>query len=70
MERILAWLREAAITIGLIGRQGALSLRNHWGIGLLSLILAFSLVVSATARENLARRAPLPGAGRGCEACP
>ena len=61
MERILAWLREAAITIRLIGRQGALSLRNNWGIGLLSLMLAVSLWVFVTDRENPDRSGPVPG---------
>ena len=61
MERILGWLRDVPITIGLIGRQGVLSLRNNWGIALLSLLLAISLWVFVTDRENPDRSGPVPG---------
>ena len=61
MEGILDWLQNATRTAALIGRQVALSLRHNWGIGLLSIVLALSLWVFVTDRENPDRQGRVPG---------
>ncbi len=61
VERALGWLREGAVTAGLVARQSTLSLRSNWGIGLLSLALALSLWVYVTDRENPERTDRVPG---------
>jgi YbbR domain-containing protein len=62
VERALVWLRNAVITAGLIARQAAVSLRYNWGIGLVSLVLALSLWVYVTDRENPERTGWVAGA--------
>ncbi len=52
MRRALNWLGNATIMAGLVTRQGILSFRYNWGIALLSIVLALSLWVYVTDREN------------------
>ncbi|MCH8901925.1 MAG: hypothetical protein IIC88_06465, partial [Chloroflexi bacterium] len=52
MRRVLSWLWNATIMAGLVARQGILSFRYNWGIALLSIVLALSLWVYVTDREN------------------
>ena len=61
MDRALAWLRNVINTVGLIVRQAVLSFRNNWGIGLLSVVLALSLWVYVTDRENPQQTGRVPG---------
>lgn len=49
---MLLWLRDAVTTLGLLLRQAAVSLRYNWGIGILSVVLAVSLWVYVTDRQN------------------
>lgn len=55
MERAPAWLWKAASTIGLLVRQLVVSFRYNWGIALLALVLAVSLWVYVTDREETER---------------
>ena len=52
MRRALSWLGNALIMVGLVVRQGILSFRYNWGIALLSIVLALSLWIYVTDREN------------------
>ena len=52
MRRALSWLGNALIMAGLVVRQGILSFRYNWGIALLSIVLALSLWIYVTDREN------------------
>ncbi|MEX0786423.1 MAG: CdaR family protein [Dehalococcoidia bacterium] len=52
MERVIGWLRTALATTGFIARQGAGSLRDNWGVGILSVVLAVSLWIYVTDRED------------------
>ena len=61
MNRLLVWLRDALVTMGFIARQSVVSLRYNWGIGLLALVLAASLWVYVTDRENPERTVRVPG---------
>ncbi len=61
MESVFAWLRNALVTSGLVGRQAAKSIRSNWGIGVLSVALSVSLWVFVTERENPERTARVPG---------
>jgi len=62
MDRLLAGIRDALLTTGLIARQSIVSLRYNWGIGLLALVLAMSLWVYVTDKENPERVVRVPGA--------
>src|SRR3990170_3347421 len=61
MDRLLGWLRDALVTTGFIARQSVVSLRYNWGIGLLALVLAASLWVYVTDKENPERTVRVPG---------
>jgi len=61
MERAFLWLRDASVTAGLLARQAVFSLRYNWGIGLLSAVLAVSLWVYVTDRENPEQTGRVPG---------
>ncbi len=61
MDDLLRWLRNAVITAAVICRQSVVSLRYNWGIGLLSVVLAVSLWVYVTDRENPERTVRVPG---------
>lgn len=61
MDRTLAWIRDALVTVGLIARQSVVSLRYNWGIGLLAIVLATSLWVYVTDKENPERTVRVPG---------
>ena len=52
MERTLNWLRSAAKTVWYITVRAATSLRDSWGIVLLSVALAISLWVFVTDQKN------------------
>ncbi|MDZ4277832.1 MAG: CdaR family protein [Dehalococcoidia bacterium] len=61
IERAGAWLRDAVAAAALILEQSFLSLRNNWGIGLLSVVLAVSLWVYITEREDTVEAARVSG---------
>ena len=61
MGRALLWLRDALVTAGLLVRQAVFSLRHNWGIGVLSVVLAVSLWVYVTDRENPEQTGRVPG---------
>ena len=48
----IRWLANALVMAALIVRQSVVSLRYNWGIGLLSLVLAASLWVYVTDKQN------------------
>lgn len=52
MERPLIWLRNVLFGAGLLVRQSVLSLRDNWGIGVLSVVLAASLWIYVTDQED------------------
>jgi YbbR domain-containing protein len=60
VERVVRWLRDVVVYGALLGRGAAVSLRDNWGIGILSLVLAVSLWIYVTDRENpeVSRRVP------------
>src|SRR3990172_9049482 len=62
MQGAFGWLRNAAVTAGLIAWRAAVSLRYNWGIGLLSVVLAISLWVYVTDKENPEQTGRVPGA--------
>lgn len=45
-------LREVLVTSGLLAREAVFSLRQNWGIGVLSVVLALSLWVYVTDKDN------------------
>ena len=61
MDRRSSWLQQAVTTVALIIRQAALSLRNNWGIGLLSIALAVSLWVFVTDEDDSEQTGRVPG---------
>jgi YbbR domain-containing protein len=61
MDRMLAGVRDALVTAGLIARQSVVSLRYNWGIAILALVLATSLWVYVTDQENPERTVRVPG---------
>ncbi len=61
MEGVLSWLRNVLVTSALVVRQAGASLRANWGVGLLSLVLAISLWVYVTDRENPEQAGRVPG---------
>ncbi|MCH7811867.1 MAG: hypothetical protein IH958_04480 [Chloroflexi bacterium] len=61
MDRRSSWLQQAVTTAALIIRQAALSLRNNWGIGLLSIALAVSLWVFVTDEDDSEQTGRVPG---------
>ena len=61
MERLLTWLWNVVMTAGEIVRQAVVSFRYNWGVGLLSLVLALSLWVFVTDRENPDQTGRVPG---------
>ena len=61
MGRTLSWLLNAAMTVWVIAREAVLSLRYNWGVGLLSVVLALSLWVYVTDREDPERTGRVPG---------
>lgn len=52
MEQALGRLRSAAAITVLVLRQGTSSLRENWGVGVLSVVLAVSLWIYVTDRED------------------
>ncbi len=52
MDRTFSWMRDAISTTGLVIRRAVVSVRSNWGIGVLCLVLATSLWVFVTDREN------------------
>ncbi|OGO49509.1 MAG: hypothetical protein A2148_05430 [Chloroflexi bacterium RBG_16_68_14] len=61
MQGAFSWLRTAATTAALVVWRSAVSLRYNWGIGLLSLVLALSLWVYVTDKENPEQTGRVPG---------
>jgi YbbR domain-containing protein len=61
MERFLTGIRDTLATVALIARQSVVSLRYNWGIALLALILAMSLWVYVTDKQNPTRTVRVPG---------
>src|SRR3990172_6053144 len=61
MQRALLRLRNGFVTAGLLVRQAVLSLRDNWGIGVLSVVLAVSLWVYVIDRENPEQTGRVPG---------
>jgi YbbR domain-containing protein len=62
MERGAGWLRELVLVPGRLAWAGGRSLRQNWGMGILSLVLALSLWVYVTDRENPTQIGQVPGA--------
>jgi YbbR domain-containing protein len=52
MERPIIWLRNLLWGAGLVARQSALTLRDNWGIGILSVVLAAALWIYVTDQED------------------
>ena len=61
MERAFRWLRDAAVTAALLVQQAALSLLHNWGMAVLAIVLAVSLWVYVTDREEQERTGRVPG---------
>ncbi len=62
IERLLRWFGRGGLTALLLGRQGVFSLRENWGIAALSVVLAASLWVYVTDKNDAERTARVPGA--------
>ena len=62
IERSVRWLRDGGLTAALLGRQAVFSLGQNWGIALLAVILAASLWVYVTDKNDTERTARVPGA--------
>lgn len=62
IERFLRWFGRGGLTALLLGRQGVFSLGENWGIAALSVVLAASLWVYVTDKNDAERTARVPGA--------
>jgi YbbR domain-containing protein len=62
IERSFRWLGHGGLTAFLLGRQAVFSLRENWGIAALSIVLATSLWVYVTDKNDTERTARVPGA--------
>jgi YbbR domain-containing protein len=61
IERVLRWLSNGGLTAWLLGRQAVFSLRDNWGIAALAAVLAISLWVYVTDKNDTERTARVPG---------
>jgi YbbR domain-containing protein len=64
IERLFRWLANGGLTAWLLGRQAASSLRQNWGIAALAAVLAISLWVYVTDKNDTQRTARVAGAVR------
>jgi YbbR domain-containing protein len=64
IERLFRWLANGGLTAWLLGRQAVFSLRENWGIAALAVVLAMSLWVYVTDKNDTERTARVPGAVR------
>lgn len=62
IERFLRWCGRVGQAALLLGHQGLFSLRDNWGIAALSVVLAVSLWIYVTDRDDSERTARVPGA--------
>ena len=64
IDRVFRWIGNGGLTAWLLGRQAVSSLRENWGIAALAVVLAVSLWVYVTDKNDTTRTARVPGSVR------